>query len=331
MAILTYSSYVLAEEALHVFKTPTRLYNQNYRVFVNREIQAMWSEPFYDLLTALSRESRFVILSNLSPNVSTRQIEEEVSCFGQMERLRRYANWCVVIMHSVTEGKNLLRSGGLLVDGRKWKVKPASRINEDPIEPDLYRHIKHQAPRASSSSFNSNEAIYELSVLQLSTADRQRLYEVIQSAPAFPCTRDSNIKGLSVDLVNKARKLLQQSRKSSESSDYLLNADNKPITSYEPVKKQKISDNKYQENPRIHYTSRFPNETHSSRIIDSKYNTDPPAYLPYSPSPIISHNDRNPSHPPEQIQNLTMEQKMQYYYYLNNPGPYYNPYGNYGN
>lgn len=282
----------------------------------------MWSEPFYDLLSALSRESRFVIISNLSANASTRQIEEEVSCFGQIERLRRYANWGVVSMHSVSEGKNLLRSAGLLVDGRRWKVKPGARINEDPIEPDLYRHMKHQAPKASSS-FNSNEAIYELSVLQLSTADRQRLYEVIQSAPAFPCTRDSNIKGLSVDLVNKARKLLQQSRK-PESSDYLLGHDNKPISSYEPQKKQKVSEHK---NDSRSHERNFVNE--SSRMVDSKYNAEPPAYLPYSPSPIISHSDRNASHAPEQIQNLTMEQKMQYYYYLNNPGPYYNPYGNY--
>ena len=232
-------------------------------------------------------------------------------------------------MRSVSEGKNLLKSGGLLVDGKKWKIKPAARINEDPIEPDLYRHIKHQAPRASSSSFNSNEAIYELSVLQLSTADRQRLYEVIQSSPAFPCTRDSNIKGLSVDLINKARKLLQQSRKNADSPNYLLETNNKPMSSYDPIKKQKVSDNKFSEGSRIHENStRFQNEAHSSRIIESKYNAEPPAYLPYSPSPIISHNERNAAHPPEQIQNLTMEQKMQYYYYLNNPGPYYNPYNN---
>ena len=314
---------------MHIFKTPTRLYNQNYRVFVNRDIQATWAEPFYDLLGALARESRFVILSNLCPSASTRQIEEEVSCFGQIERLRRYANWSVVCMRSVSEGKNLLRSAGLLVDGRRWKVKPAARLNEDPLEPDLYRHIKHQAPRASSSSFNSNEAIYEISVLQLSTADRQRLYEIIQSAPAFPCTRDSNIKGLSVDLVNKARKLLQQSRKTIDSSDYLLGPDNKPMTSYEPVKKQKVSESKSSEASRGYENQRFQNDSHSSRVVDSKYNAEPPAYLPYSPSPIISHSDRNTPHPPEQIQNLTMEQKMQYYYYLNNPGPYYNPYGNY--
>lgn len=288
----------------------------------------MWAEPFYDLLTALSKESRYVLITNLSPNVSMRQIEEEVSCFGNIEKLRRYATWAVVAMRTVAEGKNLVRSGGLLVDGKKWKVKPAARINEDPAEPDLFRNHILKTAKSSSSTFGSNDIFYELSVLQLSTADRQRLYEVIQSAPAFPCTRDSNVKGLSVDLVNKARKLLQQSRR-PDTNDYLLGPDNKP-SGYDPSKKQKVEP-KYNERPHdnLRYQS-SQNTPHSPRVIDQKYSSEPPAYLPYSPSPIIAHGDRGVTHTPEQIQNLTMDQKIQYYYYLNNPGPYYNPYNNYG-
>lgn len=322
--MLTYSSHILAEEALHIFKTPTRLYNQNYRVFVNREVQAMWSEPFYDLLTAMSKETRFVILSSLPQNVSTRQIEEEISCFGSMERMRRYSDSCVLIMRNVSDGKNLLKSGGLLVDGKKWKFKAASRLNEDPVEPDLFRHMKNQIPKSANSSFHSTDSIYELSVLHLSTADRGRLFEVIQSSPAFPCTRDSNVKGMSVDLLNKAKKLLQQSRKTVENSDYLLGHDNKP-TGYDMNKKQKIAENKYQDS-----SMRYQGESHQPRMMDQKYNKDPPAYMPYVASPIIAHSDRSASNTPDQIQNLTMEQKMQYYYILNNPSQYYNPYGNYG-
>ena len=303
---------MLAEEALNTFKTPTRLYNQNYRVFVNREIQAMWSEPFFDILSTLCKESRFIIVSGHSPNTSTRQLEEEVSCFGNIERIRRFATWSVIVMRTVNEGKNLIKSGSLYVDGKKWKVKPAARLNEDPVEPDLYRNVKHQAPRASGG-YSSNEAIYELSVLQLSTADRQRLYEVVQSAPAFPCVRDNNVKGMSLDLINKARKLLNQSRRPAE--DFLLNHDKH---GYEPAKKQKV-DNKYE--LRVH--DRY-HEQHQNRIIEQN----PPAYMPYSPSPIITHGDRANSHTPENLQNLTMDQKMQYYYYLNNPNQYY-PYGNY--
>lgn len=311
VAVLTYSSHVLAEEALHTFKTPTRLYNQNYRVFVNREIQAMWAEPFYDLLSALSKESRFIILSGISPNVSTRQIEEEISCYGSVERIRRFASWSVITMRSIKEGKNLLRCGSLYIDSKKWKLKPAARLNEDPNEPDLYKNIKNQAPRASSS-FNSTDAFYELSVLQLSTADRQRLYEVVQSSPAFPCIRENNIKGLNLELINKAKKLLNQSRRPAE--DFLLQHEKH---SYEPVKKQKV-ENKYEGRMQ----ERFTGDSHQSRIIENN----PPAYMPYSPSPIITHNERVAT--PENLQNLTMDQKMQYYYYLNNPNHYY-PYGNY--
>jgi hypothetical protein len=272
----------------------------------------MWAEPFYDLLTTLSKESRFVVLTGLSPNTSTRQLEEEVSCFGNIERIRRFATSAIVVMKSVNEGKNLIKSGSLYADGKKWKVKPAARLNEDPQEPDLYRNMKHQAPR-SSAGFNSNEAIYELSVLQLCTGDRQRLYEVVQSVPAFPCLRDNNIKGMSLDLINKAKKLLTHSRKPPE--EFLLNHDKH---NYEPVKKPKV-EAKY--DSRVH--ERY-QDSHQTRMIESN----PPAYMPYSPSPIITHNDRNNSHTPENMQNLTMDQKMQYYYYLNNPTQYY-PYGNY--
>ena len=98
------------------------------------------------------------------------------------------------------------------------------------------------------------------------------------------------------------------------------------MSSYEPVKKQKVAENKFQD-ARMHENARYQNETHSARIAEPKYSNEPPAYLPYSPSPIITHNERNPVHTPEQTQNLTMEQKMQYFYYLNNPSTYY-PYGN---
>ena len=272
----------------------------------------MWSEPFFDLLTTLSKVSRSVIVSGHSPNTSTRQLEEEVSCFGNIERIRRFATWSVIVMRTVDEGKNLTRSGSLYIDRKKCRLKPAARLNEDPVEPDLYRNVKNQAPLASGG-YNSNEAIFEISVLQLSTADRQRLYEVVQSTPAFPCVRDNNIKGMSLDLTNKARKLLSQSRRTTE--DYLLNHDRH---NYESAKKQKVDVN-YE--ARVH--DRY-QEQHQNRIMEQN----PPAYMPYSQSPIINHGDRGSSLTPDNLQNLTMEQKMQYYYFLNNPNQYY-PYGNY--
>lgn len=119
IAILTYDTHSHAEDALAILKNPTRLYNQNYRVFVNRDIQVMWSEPFFDLTSALVKETRFVVVSNLPVNASIRLIEEELSCLGQIERIRLYATWAVVAMKNVSEAKALMKSTGLLVDGRK--------------------------------------------------------------------------------------------------------------------------------------------------------------------------------------------------------------------
>ena len=76
---------------------------------------------------------------------------------------------------------------------------------------DLYKNSKKQQQSSASFQYNTNEPAYELSVLQLNAADRQRLYEVIQTTSAFPAKRESLVKGLSVDLQNKARRLLQNS------------------------------------------------------------------------------------------------------------------------
>jgi len=288
--VLTYDTHHHAEEAYAVLKNPARLYNQNYRVFMNREIQVMWTEPFYDLEQALSHETRIVIIENIPINTSVRQIEEEISCFGQIERLRKYATWAVVHMLNVSEAKALVKSGCLLVDGRKWKVKPGVRVSTDPSEPDIYRDSKIQNLKEAS------ETAYEVSVLQLSTADRQRLYEVIQSAPAFPAREV--VRGLGMDLMNKAKRLLQNSRRPQDQpTEYLLTHDNKPVAPYEPIRQP------------------------------SRYE---PPYYPYAqPPPVPAEPSRlQQPHPipPDQLQNMTMEQKMHYYYYLNNP-QYYNPYG----
>jgi len=366
IAILIYDTHSHAEDALAILKNPARLYNQNYRVFVNRDIQVMWAEPFFDLNSYLAKETRNVFVSNLPVNASIRLIEEELSCFGQIERIRRYATFAIVTMKTVSDAKALMKSNGLLVDGRKWKIYPAVRINEDPYEPDLYRHLKHQAPRSHPSSSSTNEPAYELSVLQLSTADRQRLYEVIQASSAFPCNRESFVKGLSVDLLNKARKLLQHSRRPSETvapKDYLLTHDNKLVAGYEPIKKPRYSDpprfpetqkrlpepaapTRIEPKSSIRYDQRF--DAHASRFSNDsparfpnepahfQNESNPPAYFPYSQQPNVGnqqHVDRNmaQNHPisPEQMQNLTAEQKMHYFYYLNNPGAYYNQYGPY--
>lgn len=196
------------------------------------------------------------------------------------------------------------------------------------------------------------EPVYELSVLQLSTADRQRLYEVIQGSSAFPCTRES-VKGLSADLLNKARKLLQHSRRPTETTapkDYLLTHDNKLVGSFEPIKKARYEPQRFQE-PRQAPPARMPEKPamrypeprfESRYTPEPRFNSDshfpndnnPPAYLPYTPLQTVApSHDRNMMQPhsltPEQMQNMTAEQKMQYFYYLNNPSTYYNQYGPY--
>lgn len=226
VAELTFATHQQAEEAIALLKSPSRLYNQNYRVFVGRDLKVMWAAPFEDLADLTSLETRVILIGNIGLNTTLRRVEEELGCFGQIERLRRFATHIFATMRSVAEAKALLSCGELLVDGRRWNVRPAFRQEEDPLQLDLYRHAKHQTPRVSSASFNSNEPAYELSILQLTVADRQRLYEVIQSGPAFPCKKDALVKGLSHDLLNKGRRLLQHSRRPAEQpTEYLLPRD----------------------------------------------------------------------------------------------------------
>jgi hypothetical protein len=309
ICILTYDTYAHAEEAINILRNPSRLYNQPYRIFVGREIQAVIAEPFLDLKYALALETRILLLKNVSVFTSMRQIEEELSIFGQVERIRKYATSAVVTMRSVSEAKALLSSGELLVDGRRWKVKPAVRMMEDPSEPDLYKQSKQTAPK-------SLEPFYELSVLNLSTSDRQRLFEMIQLGAAFPCKKEAIVKGLSMDLLNKARRLLQHSRRPTDhlpSTDYLLTYDNKPVAPpqvapYEPIKHPRYSE------PPILYN--YPSNAPAPM----------PKPEPRSLQPALS-SSQQPLHP--EMQNMTMEQKMQYYHYLNNPSGYYPPYNPY--
>jgi hypothetical protein len=284
VAELAFATHQQAEEAMALLRSPSRLYNQNYRIFVGRDLQVMWAAPFEDLAALLAQETRVVLIGNIGLNTSLRRVEEELGCFGQIERLRRFATHVFVTMRSVAEAKALLSCGELLVDGRRWNVRPAFRQDEDPQQLDLYRHAKHQTPRASSASFNSNEPAYELSVLQLTVADRQRLYEVIQSGPAFPCKKDALVKGLSHDLLNKGRRLLQHSRRPAEpSADYLLPRDNSQDR------------------------QRFTQDA-------------------YTPTPYRA--ERPPVAPVQDLQNLTLEQRMQYFYMLNSKQAY-NPYQQY--
>ena len=214
VAVLVYDSRYAAEEAIRLLQTPTRLYALSYKAMVGRDLKVLEAAPLVDICECLQKETRLVVISRLPLQVSIKQLEQELSCFGQLVRLRRYATWAVVTMRTVAEAKALVACRQLLVDGRVWELKAGCRLDEDPIQPDLYSHMKRQTPRTSSSSaFNSNQPAYELSVLQLSIADRQRLYEVLQSGNAFPCKKDALVKGLSLDLLNKARKLLQNSRK----------------------------------------------------------------------------------------------------------------------
>jgi hypothetical protein len=111
-----------------------------------------------------------------------------------------YAGHAFVRMKSTKDAKAVLASKYFLTQTKRWKIRPASVICEDPTEHDLYRHAKHQTPKTTtSSSFNSNEPSYELSILQLSVTDRKRLYDILASGPAFPCKRDNAIKGLTHD------------------------------------------------------------------------------------------------------------------------------------
>jgi hypothetical protein len=257
------------DEALSVLRTPPRLYALSYKALVGRDVQVMEAHPMLDLRKELLLETRHVVISRLPINVSVKQLEQELSCFGQLVRLRKYAAWAVATMRTVAEAKALIMCRQLLVDGCTWELRPGCRFDEDPPEPDLYRHVKRQTPRtSSSSSFNSNQPAYELSVLQLSIADRQRLYEVLQSGQAFPCKRDALVKGLSLDLLNKARKLLHDSRKSVQ-----------PETEPQVVKRPRFS---------------------GGAQPDPVWN-----YQPYQP----------------ELQSLTNEQKLQYFYALNNPKP----------
>ena len=255
-----------------VLSSSTRLYALPYKVFVGREVRILWMQPLFDLNAALQLETSHVVISNLPINVSVKRLEQELSCFGQLARLRKYATWAVATMRSPTEAKALLTCRQLLVDGRVWNLRPGFRTDEDPASPDLYRHAKRRSPKTSfSSSFNSNQPVYEVSVLQLSIPDRQRLYEVMQTALPFPCKKEELVKGLSVDLMNKARKLLQHSRRPPDmaaSSDFLLTPDNKLV---EPslVKKPRFT------------------EGPSRNLL------------------------------PEQLPNLSSEQKLQYFYLLN--------------
>lgn len=217
VAIFVYANREATEEALRGLRAQTRMYSLSYKALVNRDLKVLEAAPLFDLRNALQQETRLVIISHLPLQVSIKQLEQELTCFGQLVRLRRYATWAVATMRTVAEAKALVACRQLLVDGREWELKAGCRVDEDPKQPDLYSHMKRQTPRTStSSSFNSNQPVYELSVLQLSIADRQRLYEVLQSGQAFPCKKDALVKGLSLDLLNKARKLLQDSRKPIE-------------------------------------------------------------------------------------------------------------------
>lgn len=293
IVVLTYDTHQHAEEAFSILKNPARLYNQNYRVFVNRDIQVLWAEPFFDLKRALAEQTRHVILSEIPLNVSMRNLEEEISCFGTVERIRKYSDWAVICMKTVPEAKALLQSKSLLVDGKKWDIHPAQRRLEDPQEPDK-----------ASLSDEGLEA-RELTVLQLSTADRQRLYEVIQASKAYPAT--DTVRGLSHDLLNKARRLLQQSRRPAESktAGFLLTEDNKPVAVVEALKHPRYYDPQIAPEPAA-YSGYIPG-------VNER--------LPHTPLPPPQRPPINPmTMAPDQMQGLTMEQKMQYYYYLNNQG-----------
>ena len=207
IAVLTFDSHTNAEEAFGVLKNPSRLHIQSYRVFANRETHVLWAEPFFDLERELTKETRHVIVSNLPLNISVRTLEEELACFGQVEKLRKYADWAVVWMRVASEAKTLHRSKFLLVDGRKCKVQCAARLAEDPQEPDVAKG--HRTPATP-------QPVYELSVLELSTTDRQRIYETVQPSKAFPA--EDCVRGLSVELLNKARRLLQHSRRPKETN-----------------------------------------------------------------------------------------------------------------
>lgn len=275
VALLVYLSWNQAEEAMAVLASSARLYALTYKVFVGREVRILWMQPLFDLKAALQLETPHVIISNLPINVSVKSLEQELTCFGGMQRIRKYATWAVVTMRSVAEAKSLVTCRQLPADGRTWRLHPGKRLEEDPPQPDLFHNVKRTLTKTSTSGFNTNQPIYELSVLQLSIADRQRLYEVIQNSPPFPAKREELVKGLNADLLNKARKLLQHSRRPVEvhsSSDFLLTPDNK-LVEPAPVKK-----------PRI---------------------TEPPPYV--SNRPLL----------PDQLQSLTAEQKLQYFYMLN--------------
>lgn len=281
VAVLVYLSWDQAEEAMAVLASSARLYALTYKVFVGREVRILWMQPLFDLKAALQLETSHVIISNLPINVSVKRLEQELSCFGVLLRLRKYATWAVATMRSVAEAKALLNCRQLLVDGRVWRLQPGWRLDEDPPQPDLYRHVKRTLTRTTTSGFNTNQPVYELSVLQLSIADRQRLYEVVHAAPPFPAVGDDVVKGMNADLLNKARKLLQRSRRPPEVNpavDFLLTSDNK-LVEPAPVKKPRITDN-------------LPNR------------------------PLL----------PDQLQSLTPEQKLQYFYMLNQgkqaPHPY---------
>ena len=217
VAIFVYASQEAAAEAIRQLINPVRLYSLSYKALVGRDLKILEAAPLFDLRRALQQETRLVLISRLPYQASITQLEQELNCFGQLTQLRRYANRAVATMRSAAEARSLVACRQLLVDGREWKLSAGCRVDEDPSQPDLYSHVKRQTPRtSSSSSFNSNQPVYELSVLQLSIADRQRLYEVLQSGQAFPCKKDALVKGLSLDLLNKARKLLQDSRKPVE-------------------------------------------------------------------------------------------------------------------
>lgn len=172
-------------------------------------------------------------VSRLRTGTSWKTLEAEFSKLGQIESIRMYSNWAFVKMKSAKDVKSILRNKYFLTQNKRWKIKPACVSWEDPSEHDLYRHAKHQTPKTSaSSSFNSNEPAYELSILQLSVNDRKRLYDILASGPAFPCKKDISVKGLTHDQLNKAKKLLKKSRTPNETThaapDYLLTLDNRP-------------------------------------------------------------------------------------------------------
>ena len=271
VTVLVYANREAAEEGLKTLRTPTKLYTLSYKALVNKDVRVLEAEPFVDLRRELQLETRHVIISRLPVYVSVKQLEQELSCFGQLMRLRKYATWAVATMRTVAEAKALIACRQLLVDGRAWDLRAGCRLQEDPQPPDLYSHVKRLTPRTStSSSFNSNQPAYEISVLQLSIPDRQRLYEVVQSGQAFPCKKDALVKGFSLDLVNKARKLLQDSRKPVQS-------DPEPAAAKRPR---------------------------------------------FSGGPEYNYNTYQP-----EMQTLSDEQKLQYFYALNSkqgyPPPYY--------